>query len=466
MARKQAQSLFNRRVTRRGVIQTGAVAAGAAAVGGFGPVRGALGASSGAAGRSHAGRNQDGGSVIFLSTQLKPIEEAEKMRTTILENFEGDVEFIPEDNGPFTDRILAEAEAEEGTVGVLGGLHGDFAAFAGEGILADLSDLATELSDRGFLTQYLELGRLGGTELNYIPWMQATYIMAARKEALEFLPESLDEETLQTELTYDQLTEWAANMAADQGQKLGLPAGEDGLFHRFLQGYAYPSFTGGLNTTFNSEGAVAMWEWLAGAWEHTNPQSVSYSQMSEPLLSGEVWVAWDHTARLIDALRQSPDDFVTFPAPRGPEGLGFLPVVAGLAIPANAPDMDASRALIEYLTRPEIQSLTLREVAFFPATDSELPTDLEAGIQAEADAVQQTTTSEDALPSLLPVGLGEESGAYNKVFRDAFQSIVLDGNDVQETLDAEAENLQAVLETAGAACWVPDPQSTGVCQVG
>ncbi|MDQ3045054.1 MAG: extracellular solute-binding protein [Chloroflexota bacterium] len=466
MAREQARSLFGHRVTRRGVIQTGAAAAGAAAVGGFGPIHGALGAAGGAAGRSGVGRNQEGSSVIFLSTQLKPIEEAEKMRTVILENFEGEVEFIPEDNGPFTDRILAEAESEEGSVGVLGGLHGDLASFAGEGLLADLSDLAGELEDRGFLTQYLELGRYGGDQLNYIPWMQATYIMAARREALDFLPEGLDEETLQSELTYDQLTEWAANIAADQGQKLGFPAGEDGLIHRFLQGYAYPSFTGGVNTTFNSDGAVAMWEWMAGAWEHTNPQSVSYSQMSEPLLSGEVWVAWDHTARLIDALRQNPDDFITFPAPRGPEGLGFMPVVAGLAIPANAPDMDASRALIEYLTRPEIQALTLREVAFFPATDSDLPTDLEAGIQAEADAVQQTTTSEDALPSLLPVGLGEESGAYNKVFRDALQSIVFDGNDIQETLDTQAANLQSVLDTAGASCWAPDPLSDGVCQVG
>ena len=451
--RRDSSRFHRRHVSRRDVLRGGAGVAGAAALA---PL---------VSRSTRAARFQDDGEVIFLSTQLTPVEEAEAMRNEILSDFEGEAEFIPEDAGPFVDRVTAEAEAGEGTIGVLGGLHGDFAEFAQDGLLADLSDLESELSDRGFVTQYLELGRFGGDQLNYIPWMQATYIMAARREALDYLPDGLDEEGLQTELTYDQLAAWATNMAESEGPKFGLPAGEDGLLHRFLQGYAYPSFTGGVNTTFGGESAVALWQWLNEAWEAVNPQSTTYSFMQEPLLSGEVWVAWDHTARLINALRQMPDQFVTFPAPRGPEGLGFMPVVAGLAIPNTAPDMEASRSLIEYLTRPEVQATTLREVAFFPAIETELPEDLGPGIQLEADAVQQTATSDAALPSLLPVGLGDQNGAYNKVFRDTFQAIVLDGNDVEEVLTEQAANLQSVLETAGASCWSPDPASEGVCQV-
>jgi multiple sugar transport system substrate-binding protein len=96
--------------------------------------------------------------------------------------------------------------------------------------------------------------------------------------------------------------------------------------------------------------------------------------------SGEVWIAWDHTARIGGALRDLPEEMVAFPAPRGPKGLGFLPVIAGLAIPKNAPDPEASRAVIEYLTRPEVQATTLREVAWFPAIEAELPADLEPGV--------------------------------------------------------------------------------------
>ena len=449
--------LRGHRTSRRDVLRLGAGATGAAAIGGI----------TGARGSSRAlARRQDGESIVFLSTQFTPVEEAEAMRNTILADFEGEVEFIPEELGPFNDRIAAEAEAGQGEVGLIGGQHGDFAALAANGYLTDLSDLLQELSDRGFVEEYVELGKFGGQEQLYIPWAQATYIMVAHRDALEYLPDGVDEAALQTSLTYEQLGAWAANINEAEGQKFGLPAGEDSLLHRFLQGYAYPSFTGGVNTTFKSEAAVAMWQWLVDTWQYANPQSVTYNAMDEPLKTGEVWLVWDHVARLISALEERTDDLVAFPAPRGPEGLGFMPVVTGLAIPKTAPNPEASRALIEYLTRPEIQAITLRENAFFPAIEAELPADLPPGIQKEAEAVQATTASEDALPSLLPVGLGEQGTAYNQVFRDAFQSIVLDGDDIAAVLEEEAANLQAVLDAAGAACWAPDPASEGVCQVG
>jgi multiple sugar transport system substrate-binding protein len=402
----------------------------------------------------------------MTSSQFSQVTEAEAFRNTVLADFEGEVDFVQEDPGPFNDRLKAEAEAGQGTVSIVGGLHGDFATFAADGLLADLSDLATELEDRGFVAEYLELGKLGGQQQQYIPWMQANYIMAARREALEYLPSGLTEEGLQTDLTYEQLAAWAQAIDGAEGPRFGLPASDDGLVNRFLQGYSYPSFTGGLNTTFKSEAAVTMWQWLKDIWQYADPQSVGYANMSDPLLSGSVWLAWDHTARLINALREIPDDIVTFPAPRGPEGLGYLPVLAGLGIPNTAPDMEGARSLIEYLTRPEVQVLTLQAVAFFPVVEGASPTELEAAIQKEADAVAATTGSEAALPSVLPIGLGDQNDAYSEVFRNAFRAIVLDGDDIAEVLETEGQNLQEVLNTAQATCWAPDPASEGVCQVG
>ena len=444
-----------RSVTRRGVVKAGAGIAGAAALA---PLAG---------GRASVRARQDGGGdIVFLSTQLTPIEEAEAFRGEVLSGFDGQVEFVPEEIGPFNDRVSAEAEAGTGEVSLIGGQHGDFGSLAEQGLLMDLTDLATELADLGIVEEYLDLGKFGGEQQFYIPWMQATYVMAARREALEYLPEGLTEEILSTDLTYDQLLAWITAINEAEGPRFGLPAGESGLLHRFFQGYGYPSFTGALNTQFTSEGAVAMWQWLQGAWAVANPQSLSYDQMSEPLRSGEVWVAWDHTARLIDAARNSPDDIVMFPAPRGPEGLGFLPVVAGLAIPASAPNAEGARALIRYLTMPETQALTLEQVAFFPVIEGELPGDLGEGIQKEAGAVAATTEDEQALPSLLPVGLGDQGGAYNEVFRNVFQRAVVDQGDIQEALQTEAVALQEILDATGASCWTPDPESEGVCQVG
>jgi multiple sugar transport system substrate-binding protein len=461
MSFRRDDAAFNQSVTRRKVIKGAAGATGALALGGA--AKGALGAPSSSRATTSLAQ---GGAIIFTSTQLTPIEEQEKMRNTILADFEGEVEFINEEAGPFTDRVLAEAQSGQGSVSLLGGLHGDLATFVARDLLMDLSDLSAELEPQGFLPAYTDLSTYGTAGVQYIPWMQATYVMAAHRDALEFLPEGLTEETLSTDLTYDQLAQWASNINDNRGQQLGFAAADDGLIHRFFQGYSYPSFTGGVNTTFTSEGAVQMWEWFRQAWSFTNPQALTYSNMDQPLLSGEVVLAWDHVARLITALTEAPDDFVAFPAPRGPEGLGFMPVLAGLAIPKTAPDPEGAMNLIRHLTQPEVQLTTLREVAFFPVLDLEYPDDLPPGILLESAAVQATTSDPAAIESVLPIGLGEQGGAYNTVFRNVFRRVAIDGEDIPTVLEAEAVNLQQVLDTANASCWAPDPESSGVCQVG
>lgn len=417
--------------------------------------------ASGTAGASGTPGGGDAGEVVMISSQLVPTEEQEKMRNEILADFEGTVEFIGAEAGPFNDQIAAQQEAGEGDISLIGGLDGEFQKFAADDVLMDLSDVAADLADVGINEDYLELGKVGTDQQLYIPWMQATYIMVARTEALEYLPDGADI----NDLTWEQLTEWGANITAETGdRKLGFPAGEDGLLHRFFQGYGYPAFTGGLNTTFTSDAAVDMWSWMTDTWQYVNPQSTTYGFMQEPLQSGEVWVAWDHVVRLIDALEADPEAFVAFPVPSGPEGKAFMPVVVGLGIPTSAANPDGAKALIKYLLQPETQATTLNAVSFFPVVGSELPGDLSPGLQAEADAVAAQTGADDALPALLPVGLGDQGGAYNQVFKDAFAQIVIEGQDPAEVLQAQLPNLQAVFDATGAACWAPDPPSDGPCQ--
>src|SRR5690606_19853155 len=121
--------------------------------------------------------------VLFWSNQGTPVEEQQRIRDNVLSGFDGKVDFQPQDPGPYVTRIQAEAQAGKGTIDLIGGLHGDFAGFAGAVI--DLSDVAKSLESVGVNTTYLELGKLGTGEQKYIPWMQATYIMAANKKALE-----------------------------------------------------------------------------------------------------------------------------------------------------------------------------------------------------------------------------------------------------------------------------------------
>ncbi len=402
----------------------------------------------------------DAGSITMLSTQFSPIDQAEKFRKTILGNFKGKVDFLP---GDFNDRLRGEAQAGKVTASLLGGLHGDFVPFAKDGLLEDLTPVLTKLGDRGFPKTFLELAKVGTTDKTYyIPWMQATYIMAANKKALQYLPQGAKLEAL----TYTQLKDWGAAMQKGSGQRrIGFPAGPTALVHRFFQGYLYPSYTGTTVVGFKSPEAVQMWNDFKEIWQYTNPGSTNYANTSEPMLGDEIWVGWDHIAGLLNVLQTRPNDFVTFAAPMGPKGRGFMPVLAGFAIPKGAPNRAGAELMIDYLTQAPQQISTAKENGFFPVTNAIVPADLSAGVKLEADAIAAQSSGAGGVTTLLPVGLAAKGGDFNKVYYDTFTRIAIKNESVQSVLDDEAKIMQGILNDTKASCWAPDPASTGVCQV-
>lgn len=393
---------------------------------------------------------------LFWSTQAKPVEESQKMREQVLSGFPGGVDYQPSDEGPWLTRLQAELQAGSGTITVLGGLHGDLS-----GLEADLVDLSG-IDTSAVSPSLLELGKLGTDEQKYIPWMQATYLMVANRKALEFLPEGADLNAL----TYDQLIAWAkATAEATGGPKFGFPAGPKGLKHRFFQGFLLPAYTGSTVTNYRSDEAVAAWEAFRELWQYTNPASTNYSFMQEQLVTDEVWIAFDHVARIGEAFNARPDDFVAFPAPAGPKGRAFMPVVAGIAIPRTAPDAEQAKALVDYMLKPETQVATLLATNFFPVTGAELPADLPPAIKASGDAIALMSGAPDALPALLPMGLGDKGGQFNQIYIDTFERIILGGQDIRPVLDEQAEVLRDLMVEANAPCWAPDLPSDGPCPV-
>jgi multiple sugar transport system substrate-binding protein len=419
-----------------------------------------------AAGTSSATQRSqaDAGNVVFMSTQLNGVTEREGFRTTIVKGFAGSVEKIDIPLGNttiFPERIQAESEAGKGTISLLGGVHGDFTTLTK--YLIDLSDVAKDLKKAGIPQDLFTIGKLGTNTQYYIPWMQASYVMVANKKALSDLPKGADVNSL----SYGQLVQWAKKLKDHYGRpELGFPAGPTGLFERFLEGYLMPAFTGHLNTSFKSKWAVAAWLYMDSLWKYVHPQSLTYNFMQDPLQSGEVMVAWDHVARLSDALRNHPDDYVVFPAPAGPKGRAYLPVLAGLAIPKTAPNIAGAKQLIEFLDTVAAQARLPQIAGFFPVVGQRLSKQVGPGLLAIAAAVKKQQRSKDALPSVLPVGLGAQGGNYKRVWIDTFTRIVINGEDINKVLDEQAPKLQDVLNTAGASCWKPDPPSTGTCQVG
>jgi multiple sugar transport system substrate-binding protein len=401
--------------------------------------------------------------TTIVSTQLRPIEEAEKMRNIILKGAPDAMNFVPEDPNTYLTRMKAELGSAQGKVHVTIGLDGELGPVNSLGGLQDLDDIVGKLgSSRQFSAAALSLGKFGGDKQRFVPVMTNTFQMVANKQALKHLPAGADINAL----TYAQLKAWAKAMKDATGEaKLGFPAGPKGLMHRFFQGSLYPSYTGGVVRTYANADAAAMWADFKDLWQYVNQRSTAYGFMEEPLKTGEVWVAFDHTARLLPALSEKPNDFVAFPAPSAGKGRGFMPVIVGIAVPKNTPDRAAAERVIDHLTKPATQAVILREVGFFPVVKADLG-QLSPGVQMAADGMNKVFAAKDGKASLLPAGLGAKNGEFNKVFIDTFQRIVVRNEDIKTVLAEQGKVMDQLMKDAAAPCWAPDASSgTNPCAV-
>jgi multiple sugar transport system substrate-binding protein len=388
------------------------------------------------------------------------------MTTDVLNGFDIHVDFNSQQTAAQDiQTILQEQTSGISTIDVTDMTHSDLVALQAKNALTDLMPLLHQLqASRHFPQALLDLGRFGTDKQYYIPWLQATYMMVVNKKALPYLPPGADVD----HLTYDQLVAWGQNIYKATGRKLiGLPAEltgpQGGVVYRFLQGYVYPSYTGTTLTDFRLPEAVQMWQMLQRLWRVTNPQSTTYTNMQKPLLQDQVWIAWDHQARLEGALDGSANQFEAIPAPSGPKGLGYMTAVVGLAIPKGAQNVAGAEALINWLTRPTQQAAASSSLSFFPVIQHAVL----AGPQAEEYAVDaKYRTATNSIESTLPAGLGSRTDDFTKVYQDTFDRIVVHDEDIQTVLDDERPVLQRIVNDAGAPCWLPDPPSgQGPCQI-
>lgn len=399
--------------------------------------------------------------IIWASTQLNPPKEQAFVKDVLLKEFTKEtgieVEFVPISYSDLATRVESEMKAGKVTISLIGELHGGLDLFASKGWLEDLSKFGA-LKGRTFPKVLEDYSRIHGIKA-YTPWMTATYVMVVNKKAFDYLPEGLTKEDVikgTDKWTYEALLAWAKNLYEKTGKKLlGFPAGPKGLFVRFLHGYLYPAFTGAQVKNFDSDDAVKMWDYLKELWKYVNPASTTWDAMADPLLKEEVWIAWDHTARIKDAIVERPDDFVVVPVPRGPKGRAFILVVAGLAIPKNAPHQGGAWKLIEYLTRPEVQVKVLENVGFFPTVKEATGAIPSGPLKILADGVSKQVSSPDALVAMIP-SLGPKGGDFKNIYLTAFKRIVLEGEDIKKVISKLAPQLMKLFEEVGAPLPPPD----------
>jgi len=200
----------------------------------------------------------------FASSQMSPVAEQAFAKGVLVKSFIDETgiptEFISyiDSNELFT-RLSAEFAAKKVDISLVADLHGGLDLMNVKGFFDDLT--GTTIPQRTFIKALEDYSVIAGKKV-YIPWMQATYVMVINKKAFDYLPTGLTTQDVtgaSSKWTYDALLSWSKNLNdAFKGPKLGFPMGPKGLWHRFLHGYIYPSFTGYQAAAFDSLRAVKL----------------------------------------------------------------------------------------------------------------------------------------------------------------------------------------------------------------
>jgi transcriptional regulator with XRE-family HTH domain len=139
--------------------------------------------------------------VKFVGSQAQPPAEYRAMMT-MLHGY-GAVDFNSQPTAANDIRTILDGQASGvSAIDLTDMAHSDMVALHANDALEGLTPLLRRLqTSRQFPDALLEYGRFGTDKQYYIPWLQATYMMAVNNKALPYLPTGADVNNL----TYDQV---------------------------------------------------------------------------------------------------------------------------------------------------------------------------------------------------------------------------------------------------------------------
>lgn len=205
----------------------------------------------------------------------------------------------------------------------------------------------------------------------------------------------------------------------------------------YMYGGMFLSY-GGPFPVINSPGAKEGWKLLTRMHKAYSPTVMTYDNVTAPMKSGEAWLTVAHMARVGEAYRSNPSNYVIAPAPRGPKGIGSIAGVSGFGVPVGAEHRDLALKFIEYMTRPDIAVKVARGTGgFLPPIDE--------AIKVLGDSpVDQVIKNgvlvlQKGIVSGVPGSDYKSWGAVKQVYDDVFKEMIIGTGVYDETLIDNAQ---------------------------
>jgi len=245
------------------------------------------------------------------------------------------------------------------------------------------------------------------------------YLLLANKKAMKYLPAGADVQNI----TWEQYVDWAVAMAKGEGEGKTAVTGIPMKSLIYMYGGMFLSF-GGPFPVINSPGAIEGWKLLTKMHKAYTPTVMTYDNVTTPMKSGEAWLTVAHMARVGEAYKSNPSNYVVARAPRGPKGIGSIAGVSGFGVMKGAEHTALALKFIEFMTRPDIAVKVARGTGgFLPPEDEAIK--LLGNSPADEVIKKGVMVLQKGVVSGVPAADYTSWGAVKQVYDDVFKEMII-----------------------------------------
>ncbi len=383
--------------------------------------------------------------LVFSSRLFSPPREQEYFINEIIKPFEEEhgvtVNFQIIDDQTLLDRAEVQQTTDHVTTDIVVAHNSRMGEWIDAGWVEDLTDEVAGWNDRTFSAAFEDNTNRDGSQF-FLPVGADVYLLLAHNNALPYLPDGVDLDTI----TWEEYAAWGAAIAAGEGEGkvciTGIPA--NSWIYQF--GGTGLSYGAGFPDV-NSEGAMAAWKiWeTIGKADGFVPSVLNVNTCVDPMQREESWLTVFHNARAGQVYSSNETLYTLAPAPTGPVGTGSIAGVSGYAVMKGSANYDLAVMFLEYLTRPDVQVKIAKGTGgFIPPVEEALQF---LGDEAIDEVINKAVlVLENGVVSGVPAGDYQDWGAVKKCYDDIFEDTILAGLDItQDRLDEGQACVDALL---------------------
>jgi multiple sugar transport system substrate-binding protein len=404
----------------------------------------ALAGCGSAATSSSATASTTSGELTIIYSGTPEVHEKEYLMNEYFKNFEDEygvevtVDFVAQADA--IKKIQSEQETGNIVHDVIYADTANMSPYINGGWMEDITELV-ESTGSTYTTMFDSITNKDGVRY-FVPNSFDVYIVLANKKALDYLPDGVTEEDVVNGMTWEEYADWAINIAEGEGVgKTMMPASLENsqlLYPMAGMSLAY----GGGFPDFTSDGfkdAMAIIAKMA-AGNAFYPEQDQYTAVTEPMNSGDVWLAFSHMAPAGTSYNAAPNNYVVGAAPKGSAGAGSTSGAWCYGIQKGAPNEELAEKFIEYIARPDVNYAFCSNYGGALSPIEEVSDEV-----SDDDAIMKAGLNmlDDTIISGVPSTDYSDWNAVKLLYGDVFNEILSTG---EVPSDSYLEDIQSQLE--------------------